>query len=316
MTENTPCQDPRAPNLFIIGASKCGTSALHHYLRFHPDICMSTTKEPCFFVDQDHLREAWPIISRDPVSHDLETYLAMFETGAGKAYRGEASVYYSQSPYRPDCAGPIHAFAPEARIIYVVKDPVSRTVGHYWQRAKEFQEPLPLERAVRENPIYRDTSDYALQLSAYLRYFDRTQIKVIDAADLKARRRETLSDLCRWLGVDDHRFTDEQIRDRHVSPPTSRVQRFPFVRSVRDSRLWGSVQRYVPTDARKALSRASTRTIQRNAVDDSAARAWLDAYFEPRIEAFERLSGVDCSAWKAAPSATSESARLALEPRA
>ena len=52
------------PNLFVIGASKSGSSALHSYLRVHPEIRMSSEKEPCFFVEQTQLEEAWPIMAR------------------------------------------------------------------------------------------------------------------------------------------------------------------------------------------------------------------------------------------------------------
>jgi hypothetical protein len=37
--------------VIIIGAMKSGTSSLHHYLRQHPEICMSSAKEPNFFIE-------------------------------------------------------------------------------------------------------------------------------------------------------------------------------------------------------------------------------------------------------------------------
>ena len=46
--------DPRPvmplPNLFVIGAPKCGTTSLHRYLDQHPRISMSAVKEPKFFL--------------------------------------------------------------------------------------------------------------------------------------------------------------------------------------------------------------------------------------------------------------------------
>ena len=38
-----------APNLFIIGAPKSGTTSLYQYLRSHPNIFMCTPKEPNYF---------------------------------------------------------------------------------------------------------------------------------------------------------------------------------------------------------------------------------------------------------------------------
>ena len=35
----------KKPNLFIVGSPKCGTTSLYHYLKEHPQICMSKEKE-------------------------------------------------------------------------------------------------------------------------------------------------------------------------------------------------------------------------------------------------------------------------------
>ena len=37
------------PNFYIVGAEKCGTTALYSYLRQHPQIFMPEVKEPAFF---------------------------------------------------------------------------------------------------------------------------------------------------------------------------------------------------------------------------------------------------------------------------
>jgi len=40
------------PDFLIGGAPKAGTTALHNYLRQHPEICMSEPKETFFFTDE------------------------------------------------------------------------------------------------------------------------------------------------------------------------------------------------------------------------------------------------------------------------
>ncbi len=42
------------PNFFIVGAPKCGTTSLYHYLKQHPEIYMSSLKEPRFFAPDLH----------------------------------------------------------------------------------------------------------------------------------------------------------------------------------------------------------------------------------------------------------------------
>lgn len=289
--------DALRPNLFVIGASKAGSSALHAYLRPHPDICMSAEKEPCFFIDQAQLEQAWPIMARQPCSHDWDAYRDLWRGGEGARYRGEGSVYYSQAPHRSGVAARIAAVSPDARIIYTVREPVVRAIGHYWQRFKEFQELLPIEEAMRQNPLYRDTSDYALQLSEYLKHFDPCQIHVIVAEELRSNRREVLASCIEWLGLAPIEYEDAQITDRHRSPPTSRRQRFPFVRQLRDSGLWARIRGHVPRAVVDRLRSASTVSFDKGEVDERGARQYLASYLKPRRAEFEQLIGRPIAVW-------------------
>jgi len=61
------------PTFFVIGAAKCGTTSLHSYLDLHPEISMSSSKEPAFFVPEP--------IYRTQVT-ERKAYLSLFESGA------------------------------------------------------------------------------------------------------------------------------------------------------------------------------------------------------------------------------------------
>ena len=285
------------PNLFVIGASKSGSSAVHAYLSPHPDICMSSEKEPCFFVDRAELQQAWPVMARQRCSHEWGAYLDLWRGGENAIYRGEGSVYYSQAPHRSHVPARIAAACPDARIVYSVREPVTRAIGHYWQRFKEFQETLSLDRAVRENPLYRDTSDYAAQLRAYLEYFDMGQIKIIVAEDLRTKRREVLSDLLQWLGLPEFDYSEAQLADNHRSPPTSRRQRFPMVSQIRDSAAWAAARKRLPASLVDRLRAASTVRFQKAQVDESGAREYLGRYLAPRRAEFEEMIGRRIEAW-------------------
>ena len=49
----------RKPNLFLIGAPKCGTTSLASYLSDHPQIFVSDPKEPHFFNTDSENRKTW-----------------------------------------------------------------------------------------------------------------------------------------------------------------------------------------------------------------------------------------------------------------
>lgn len=150
---------------------------------------------------------------------------------------------------------------------------------------------------MRDNPVYRDTSDYALQLRTYLEHFDPSQIYVIAAEDLRQRRRETLNECFSWLGLAPFEFSQAQLTDRHRSPPTSRRQRFPFVRQVRNSKAWSRMRERLPTSLVDGLRSMSTVHFDKADVDEGAARAYLQDYLAPRRAEFETLIGRRIDVW-------------------
>jgi len=80
------------PNLFIIGASKCGTTSLYNILKRQKDICMSSIKEPHYFAGKNSKKS-------------LEWYLSLFRhCDENKKIIGEASPIYSETTYFPDVA--------------------------------------------------------------------------------------------------------------------------------------------------------------------------------------------------------------------
>ena len=72
----------RLPDFFIVGAPKCGTTALYHYLSQHPSIYMPALKEPHFFCRD------FPSFGK---IHDMNAYLELFDDAPGDALIGEAS---------------------------------------------------------------------------------------------------------------------------------------------------------------------------------------------------------------------------------
>lgn len=178
------------PNLLIIGASKCGTTSLHHYLGLHPEIAMTAEKELLFFVEAFHWHrgEDW--------------YRGHFRTAA--RVRGESSPIYSQAPWFPGAPARIFSLIPDARLIYLVRDPVERLISHYMETVQWEREHRPLAEILATEPdnYYRAVSSYAYQLEQFDRVFPRSQILVVQSERLDACRAETLREVFSFLGVD------------------------------------------------------------------------------------------------------------------
>jgi len=182
------------PNLIIVGAQKSGTGSLHHYLNLHPEVSMSETKELNFFVETLNWEKG------------LDWYESRF-TGVQKIH-GESSPSYTMYPNFPGVPARMHAILPDARLIYVVRDPLERIVSHYLHQwyGKRQDAPFLELLADPENKKTRHyilTSSYYLQLSQYTEFYDLSKICVISLEDLKNSRPETLGRIYRFLEIDD-----------------------------------------------------------------------------------------------------------------
>src|SRR3954452_11529156 len=122
------------PNLIVIGAAKCGTTSLHEYLTLHPDIAMSAQKELNFFT-----REDW--------RSQVDWYAAQF---ADAQVRGESSPGYTLAPYLPSAAERMYELIPDARLVYLVRDPVDRAVANYTELVMHRLEARSIDDALTE----------------------------------------------------------------------------------------------------------------------------------------------------------------------
>ena len=177
------------PNLIVIGGLKCGTTSLHHYLNLHPAIAMSRPKELNFFVAELN----WPLGPGWYGSH--------FDAEA--AVRGETSPHYTDRPRLDGVAARMREMLPDARILYMVREPLDRMLSHYLHNVAGGYEARPLAEALAdEGSAYVDRSRYAFQLEPYLEAFGEHRIEIVSSEELKLDRAETMRRLFGFLGVD------------------------------------------------------------------------------------------------------------------
>lgn len=188
-TEPT-ASDERLPTFMIVGAMKSGTTSLAEYLRAHPDVFMTSTKEPRYFIDDGNY------------GRGIEWYRSLFADGASARARGEASTDYAKAPLWPETPARIAAVVPDVRLLYLLRDPVERVLSHYRLDVFRNLEQRPVNDAVLANSHYVDVSRYAYQLERFLEHFDRSQICVLWTDDLRDRQEETLARALTFIGVD------------------------------------------------------------------------------------------------------------------
>ena len=180
------------PNFLVIGAMKCGTSSLHYYLDLHPQISMSSYKEPKFFVEQRNWRKG------------IEWYKAQFQ-GAARVY-GEVSPQYTYYPYYGGVSEKIASILPEVKLIYILRDPAKRIVSHYMHWYATGTESRGFSDVFKElnselTQQYLWYSKYFMQLEQYLKFFDAQSVLVLTTEELYKNRLETLRKIFEFIGV-------------------------------------------------------------------------------------------------------------------
>lgn len=182
----------RRPNFFIVGAPRCGTTSMYIYLWQHPEVYVSVHKEPHFFGSDLSLLAG--------AIREEDLYLQLF-AGAGDHPRvGESSVWYLLSRR---AASEIHAFAPDAKIIMLLRDPVRMAHSLHSLYTRSGNEDIPLfedalaaeaeRREGRRIPpgayfpeglIYTDVVRHADKVERYLQAFGRENVHCVLLEDL------------------------------------------------------------------------------------------------------------------------------------
>lgn len=176
-----------ASNFIIIGAMKGGTTSLYRYLASHPEVSVSRRKETNFFL------------GRRDYEQGLNFYFSQFDRRATAV--GEASTNYTKRHLWAGVPERIAKALPEARLIYIVRDPIERTVSNYVHNYSHGRETRPFSEVLRSKPSYVKTSMYAYQLDAFLEYFPRDNILVVDSDALRNRTSSVLRDVFEFVGV-------------------------------------------------------------------------------------------------------------------
>lgn len=196
-----------SPSAFVVGAPRCGTTALCNFLGQHPDIFVPYVKEPHYFGQDLTTRRGFP---------DLETYLKLFRDGEDKLCL-EGSTWYL---YSRCAAKELHGFNPDAKIIIMVRNPTELirswhahavVVGVQDQTSLEDaleREPerregkaIPVDSA-REKLLYTDIPRFTEQITRYYETFGREQIHIIIYDDFKKDNLAVVADTFHFLGVE------------------------------------------------------------------------------------------------------------------
>ncbi|HWO84620.1 MAG TPA: sulfotransferase domain-containing protein, partial [Solirubrobacterales bacterium] len=125
--------------------------------------------------------------------------------------RGESSPHYTNLPRFDGAAERIKQNCPDARLLYMVRDPIKRILSHWVHATGAGYETGDLVEVLsRPDTQYMNRSKYWMQLQPYLERFDRGQITLITQEELQSEREVTMRKAFAFAGVDET-FTSEQF---------------------------------------------------------------------------------------------------------
>jgi hypothetical protein len=278
---------------------KSGTTTLHELLAQHPEIAMCDPKEPCYFVPPEILARIWPEMWELGIWRSEDAYASIFPDKPGARYRGESSTDYSKLPTVPGVAEKIKAYNPDARFIYVLRDPVERTISHYWHMAEHRGETRgPLE-AIMRDPHYTDVSHYAMQLAPYLQHFGSERIKIVTFEALKANPDAVVQELCAWLDVSPEFCVDDPDAAHNVTPQTVRQHRAGsgLLHRFRHSAAWDRIGPHVPQTIRRFGTLLAERRVSRKGVGMGDVIEYLRPLQREQTERLTRIAGRAFPEW-------------------
>ncbi len=208
------------PDFLVIGAMKCGTTTLYHDLLSHPDI---------FLPD----KESNLLFNASPSDAFAEAY----KKSTSAQLCGEVCPDYSKLPDLSDAIPNTKSLFTDSspRIIYLVREPLSRTLSHHRfvssRRDTRFPTMAPdINLCLSDHPELINYSRYAMQIRPWIDAFGEKSILILRFEDFIKSRNNTLKEIFTFLGVSTDHFSAQQnqIHNRSDSRPvlTPGWQRF------------------------------------------------------------------------------------------
>lgn len=286
------------PDFLIAGVPKAGTTALHSTLQQHPELYLSTIKEPKFFLtDGPPPDRGGPGDAATYQEHIWRRadYEALFAEAPPGTLTGESTPFYL---YDLDAQRRIHAAIPGVRLIVTLRDPVERAHSNWTHLWSAGLEPIgDLVRACEAEQLrsaegwghfwhYVGLGRYGEQLEHLFGLFPRDQVLIFRYRDIVDRPAATLDRICAFLGVRQGVLT-EVARENVTAHPAEGARHL----------MLSSLRRRLPA----ALAMPVEALLQRRGPARRPLsweqRQQLIPYFAEDIRLLQRVTGEDFSDW-------------------
>jgi len=292
------------PNFIIVGAAKCGTTALYYYLSQHPDIAFPALKEPKYFSTIFNKLPQKGVGDQSIDKYAIgnwEEYKALFKKLEAYKLRGEASPDYLL--YHKNTARAIKEKLGDIPIIIMLRDPVSRAFSAYSNMRRDNREFLPFKEAVgaeKERTLnnwdfmwkYLQGSLYAEQIKTFLDEFKNVRFVLFE--NFISNPLHETNKVIDFLGLNKlDKMDDKKYNSSGI--PNNFLAKFILNRNNKFSIVLREVlKKYIPRNILESVSKKSLNKIilaQKDA-------AYFYGLVVHDIEKTEELTNLDLTLWK------------------
>jgi hypothetical protein len=228
----------------------------------------------------------------------MDWYLGLFAEAGNVKYAGESSVSYTAVPWVTGCHERIHRFNPDARLIYIMRDPIERSISHYWHFVADGREDLGMLEAIRRREEYIARSHYARQLRPYIETFGASRVFALTLEELNRSPADVFARLFAFLGLDPvpidtterHNVSDQRVRQ-------TRRGFVPVDTFLKHWRLRPLLQSAPGAPFARALRAVAYRTVDRRDVDTAPVVRYLRPIVREQTRELEALLGRTFADW-------------------
>jgi hypothetical protein len=284
------------PNFLIIGAARCGTTALYHYLKSHHEISMSDIKEPKYFSSIEmkfpHLGKGDLINDRARITSKTK-YYNLFKDFNTKAI-GEASpdyLFYSKTTSK----NILNELGSETKIIIIIRDPIERAFSAYSHLVRDNRENLSFYNALmaeesRKNNNYsflwhyKEGGEYIRQIADFKSKFKN--VLIISSENFQKNKNDTFKKVCRFLGVNTDLNIDEKLKFNPVGKPKNFLVKFILRRDNEFSNLIRQSINFILPD--QFLQTITSKFLTKSPIDIKS-KEFLKNYYNNEINYLKSL---------------------------
>ena len=301
------------PDFLVVGAAKSGTTSLYYYLKKHPSIYLSDTKEVWFFSFKDNPpHDAGPASLGKTVVTNLEEYKRLFLDAQRNQLCGDIcpSYLYTHLVTVDNIKEAYGREYKKLKIIISLRNPVDRAYSQYMMFKRDDCEPLSFEEAIKPDIIHKRLHDgwnifydyislgmYYEQVNTFLRQFPETKVILFD--DFIRSPKVILAGLMEFLGIEKTHFHKGVDFRYNVSgiPKYKKLDNFVSKRNLLKSLLSPGMKKVMSKDARYKLKSRIRNTYMVKPSMRAETRNRLISIYEQDILRLQALLNRNLGNW-------------------